>query len=70
MRHADGLGERSRPLPSAKARIGPITFSALRGQSFVLGIETDGSNLGYLAVFAAIVLAIEYCVVSRWRTVG
>jgi ABC-2 type transport system permease protein len=53
----------------AISRVNPITFSALLGRSFVLGTGTDWWYLGYLALFAAAMLAIGYAVSSRWLRV-
>jgi len=53
----------------AISNVNPITFTALLGRSFVLGTATDWSYLGYLALFAVVMLAIGYFVSSRWLRV-
>lgn len=47
----------------------PISFSALLGRSFVLGLATPWEYLGYLAVFAVGMLALGYFVSARWLRV-
>ncbi len=49
--------------------VNPITFSATLGRSFVLGTPTDWWNLGYLFLFAAVMLSIGYVVSARWLKV-
>ena len=53
----------------AISRVNPITFSALLGRSFVLGTTVPWENLGFLALFAAGMLAIGFAVSSRWLKV-
>ena len=53
----------------AISNVNPITFSAELGRSFLLGTATDWFNLGYLAVFAALMLVVGYLVSSRWLRV-
>jgi len=54
---------------AAISSVNPITFSALLGRSFMLGTATDWWYLGYLAIFAALMLAIGYTISSRWLRV-
>jgi ABC-2 type transport system permease protein len=53
----------------AIAHVNPISFSALFGRSFVLGGSTDWTYLGYLALFAAVMITIGYFVSARWLKV-
>ncbi|MGD0251006.1 MAG: ABC transporter permease [Thermoplasmata archaeon] len=53
----------------AISSVNPITFSALFGRSLVLGTPVDWSYLGYLAVFAGVMVAIGYYVSARWLKV-
>ncbi len=53
----------------AISNVNPITFSALLGRSFVLGLPVDWLHLAYLVLFATVMLAIGYVVSSRWLRV-
>jgi ABC-2 type transport system permease protein len=53
----------------AISSVNPITFSALLGRSFVLGTSVPWINLGYLALFASVMLVIGYFVSARWLKV-
>ncbi len=57
------------PWMVAISDVNPITFSALLGRSFVLGTTTHWVYLGYLAIFAGLMLAIGFVVSSRWLRV-
>lgn len=49
--------------------VNPISFSALLGRSLLLGTTVDWSNLGYLAIFAVLMLSIGFAVSARWLKV-
>ncbi len=53
----------------AIANVNPISFSALLGRSFILGLPVDWSYLGYLGVFALAMVLIGYGVSARWLKV-
>ena len=53
----------------AISSVNPISFSALLGRSFVLGTATDWADLGYLGVFAALMVSAGYLVSARWLKV-
>ena len=53
----------------AISNVNPISFSALFGRSFVLHQAVPWTYLGYLAAFAAAMLAIGYAVSARWLKV-
>jgi ABC-2 type transport system permease protein len=53
----------------AISAVNPITFSALLGRSFVLGTGVPWINLGYLALFAVVMLVIGWLVSARWLKV-
>jgi ABC-2 type transport system permease protein len=53
----------------AISNVNPITFSALLGRSFMLGTTTDWWYLGYLAIFAGVMLTLGYTISSRWLRV-
>jgi len=51
------------------SNVNPITFSAALGRSFLLGTPVVWSNLGWLAVFAGIMLTVGYFISARWLKV-
>ncbi|MGA7650100.1 MAG: ABC transporter, partial [Thermoplasmata archaeon] len=51
------------------SNVNPITFSAELGRSFLLGTSVDWWNLGYLAVFAVLMVVVGYTVSARWLKV-
>ena len=53
----------------AISAVNPITFSALLGRSFVLQSSVPWINLGYLGLFAAVMLVIGWQVSARWLKV-
>jgi ABC-2 type transport system permease protein len=53
----------------AISSVNPITFSALLGRSFVLQTAVPWINLGFLALFAAVMLVIGWLVSARWLKV-
>ena len=57
------------PWMKAIADVNPVSFSALLGRSFVLDRAVDWSYLGYLAIFAAVMVTIGYFVSARWLKV-
>jgi ABC-2 type transport system permease protein len=54
---------------TAISSVNPITFSALLGRSFVLGTSVPWINLGYLALFASVMLVVGWQVSARWLKV-
>ena len=53
----------------AISSVNPITFSALLGRSFVLGTSVPWINLGYLALFASVMLVLGWLISARWLKV-
>ncbi|HXY46763.1 MAG TPA: ABC transporter permease [Thermoplasmata archaeon] len=53
----------------AIAKVNPVSFTALLGRSFVLGRVVDWSYLGYLVIFAVVMITIGYFVSARWLKV-
>ncbi len=53
----------------AISAVNPITFSALLGRAFVLETPVPWINLGYLAAFAGVLLAIGWVVSGRYLKV-
>jgi ABC-2 type transport system permease protein len=53
----------------AISSVNPITFSALLGRSFVLGTSVPWINLGYLSLFASVMLVVGWQVSARWLKV-
>ncbi len=53
----------------AISSVNPITFSALLGRSFVLDRTVDWAYLGYLGLFAAIMVTVGFFVSARWLKV-
>jgi ABC-2 type transport system permease protein len=57
------------PWMQAISNVNPITFSAELGRSFLLQTPVNWANLGWLAVFAFVMLLIGYVVSARWLKV-
>ena len=53
----------------AISNVNPITFSALLARAFVLGRAVEWIYLGYLGLFAAVMVAIGFFVSARWLKV-
>ncbi|HYA57428.1 MAG TPA: ABC transporter permease [Thermoplasmata archaeon] len=49
--------------------INPISFSASLGRGLVLGTGTNWLDLGYLAIFAVVMVTVGYFVSARWLKV-
>jgi ABC-2 type transport system permease protein len=57
------------PWMTAISSVNPISFSALLGRSFVLGTAVPWINLGFLALFAGVMVIIGWQVSARWLKV-
>jgi ABC-2 type transport system permease protein len=53
----------------AIAKVNPISFSALLGRSFVLAQVPEWGYLGYLVLFAAVMVTVGFFVSARWLKV-
>lgn len=53
----------------AIASVNPVSFSALLGRGFVLGTGIEWMNLGYLAIFALLMLTMGFFVSAKWLRV-